>query len=242
MRKEKVIDNINPLFLLGIAHRGYHDENFTENGLKAFKKALDNNLAIELDVHVTKDLKLIVCHDSELKRTTGKSGIIEDLTLEEIKDKYLLLDGEKVPTLSEVFNLIKEQVPIVVELKVYNKNYKILANVLKKELRTIHNKKNIFLISFDPRALFPFRGSGFMRGLLVCKEKQWTFMLRHFFESLDLDKDLLCEEKYRKYAKKHFVNCWTIENEDALQKVYSYSDTVTFQLFDHRIVNGLLKK
>ena len=92
MKKADVLKRINPLFLKGIAHRGLHNEKYTENGMLAFKNAIDNNVSFELDVHLTKDNDLIVCHDSELKRTTGKEGIIEDLTVKEIKDKYKLLD------------------------------------------------------------------------------------------------------------------------------------------------------
>ena len=82
MKKVEVLKRINPKFLNGVAHRGYHNERFTENGLNAFKNALDNDLAIELDVHLTKDNELIVCHDPNLVRTTSKEGIIENLTLE----------------------------------------------------------------------------------------------------------------------------------------------------------------
>ena len=63
MNKKVVISKINPLFLNGIAHRGYHNATDTENGLRAFQNALDHNLAIEFDVHLTKDNKLLVCHD-----------------------------------------------------------------------------------------------------------------------------------------------------------------------------------
>ena len=52
MNKNKLISKINPLFLKGIAHRGLHNNKYTENGLNAFKNALDYNVAIELDVHL----------------------------------------------------------------------------------------------------------------------------------------------------------------------------------------------
>ena len=101
MNKKKFISKVNPLFLNGIAHRGLHNQEYTENGLKAFKNALDHNVAIELDVHITKDSGLIVCHDEDLFRTTGKHGIIEDLTVQEIKDNYKLIDGGEVPTFDD---------------------------------------------------------------------------------------------------------------------------------------------
>ena len=84
MKKSKLIRKIDKRFLLGIAHRGLHDEVSTENGLDAFKKAIDKNTAFELDVHLSKDGKLIVCHDDNLVRTTSKEGIIEEAFVETI--------------------------------------------------------------------------------------------------------------------------------------------------------------
>ena len=95
MAKKAKREDFDPILFQGIAHRGLHDENKTENGLNAFKAALENGYAIELDIHLTKDNELLVCHDDNLKRTTGKEGIIEDLTLEEIRNGYRLLERSK---------------------------------------------------------------------------------------------------------------------------------------------------
>lgn len=234
MKKEEIIKSINPLFLKGVAHRGYHNEQYTENGFGAFKNAIDNNFAFELDVHLTKDEKLIVSHDSSLKRTTGKEGIIEELTLEEIKSNYHLLDGSEIPTLEEVFEFIKESVPIVVELKPYTKtkNYKILAFKVMDALKEIKDKRNIILISFYPQCLLPFKGSGFIRCLLVDRKNSWSFALRHFFEGVDLEWQLLKEEKYQKVKQNKLVMCWTIENKKDYNEIKDFADSVTFQHFD----------
>lgn len=234
MKKEEIIKSINPLFLKGVAHRGYHNEQYTENGFGAFKNAIDNNFAFELDVHLTKDEKLIVSHDSSLKRTTGKEGIIEELTLEEIKSNYHLLDGSEVPTLEEVFEFTKESVPIVVELKPYTKtkNYKVLAFKVMDALKEIKDKRNIILISFYPQCLLPFKGSGFIRCLLVDQKNSWIFALRHFFEGVDLEWQLLKEEKYQKVKHNKLVMCWTIENKKDYNEIKDFADSVTFQHFD----------
>lgn len=234
MKKEEIIKSINPLFLKGVAHRGYHNEQYTENGFGAFKNAIDNNFAFELDVHLTKDEKLIVSHDSSLKRTTGKEGIIEELTLEEIKSNYHLLDGSEVPTLEEVFEFTKESVPIVVELKPYTKtkNYKVLAFKVMDALKEIKDKRNIILISFYPQCLLPFKGSGFIRCLLVDQKNSWSFALRHFFEGVDLEWQLLKEEKYQKVNHNKLVMCWTIENKQDYNEIKDFADSVTFQHFD----------
>ena len=99
MKKNKYKYLTHPLILQGICHRGLHNSNDSENGIKAFKNALNAKMAIELDVHLTKDNELVVFHDSSTLRMTSKEGLIEDLTLEEIKTNYRLKDDEEIPTL-----------------------------------------------------------------------------------------------------------------------------------------------
>lgn len=225
-----------PEAYLGIAHRGLHNKDFTENGLKAFQNAIEHHLAFELDIHLTKDGELVVCHDSELKRTTGKEGIIEDLTLKEIKDSYRLLDGEEVPTFQEVLDLNKEQSVIVTELKSYKGNYRPLAKAAKKILKQIKNPKKIVMISFDPRALL-LMGHRYQRQLLICADHDWTWKLRHFYDSVDIDQVMLERPSVQKYRKHgNIVNAWTITSPEALEKVSKLADQITFQDFDYEIV------
>ena len=50
------------------AHRGLFDnKKIVENTISAFKKALLDNFNIELDIRVTKDNKIIVFHDENIK-------------------------------------------------------------------------------------------------------------------------------------------------------------------------------
>lgn len=242
MRKEKAISQVNPVFLKGIAHRGLHNEQYTENGMKAFQNAIDHGVAIEFDVHITKDNELIVCHDENLKRTTGKDGVIEHMTAKEIRDNYRLLDGGVVPTLDEVFDLVDEKVPMVIELKVFEKNYKPLAAKCKEAFKRIKDKRNAIIISFDPRSLWPLKKEGFIRSLLVAKSDEYTWFFRHTVESVDLDMKLFEEKRVKRYVKKHFTNAWTIEDEKDLNYVLPYVDTVTFQYMEPKEVEKALAK
>mgnify|MGYP004457871881 FL=1 len=243
MAKKAKREDFDPILFQGIAHRGLHDANKTENGLNAFKAALENGYAIELDIHLTKDNELLVCHDDNLKRTTGKEGIIEDLTLGEIRNGYRLLDGEVVPTFQEVLNLVQEKTPIVVELKVHQKNFRPLAKKAMEVLRSIQNKKRITLISFDPRALHCCRKSPFTRGLLVCKNSEWVFRLRGFFEYLDVEECLLITPKYQKERKKgRLLNVWTIHNENQLKEIRGQFDMITFQDLGTERIHEYLKE
>ena len=241
MKKEVALSKLNPVILNGVAHRGLHNDQFTENGLKAFKNAINHGVAFEFDIHLTKDNELVVCHDENLLRTTGKEGIIEDLTLKEIKENYKLFDGGEIPTLQEVIDLNNELVPMVIELKVFRKNYREIAGIFKKYLRKIKDKKNVLIISFDPRSLWPLKTEGFIRSLLVAKSHEYTWVFRHTVESVDVEFTLLDEKRVRKYAKNHFTNIWTIDDEDKLKKYAPNVDTVTYQFIEPSLVKKTLK-
>ena len=241
MTKNKALSKINPIFLQGIAHRGLHNESFTENGLKAFENAINHGVAFEFDIHLTKDNELVICHDENLVRTTGKEGVIEDLTLKEIKQNYRLLDGGEIPTLQEVIDLNHGRVPMVIELKVFRKNYKPLAKRFKDYLPQL-NKRDTLLISFDPRSLWPLKHEGFVRSLLVAKSDDYTWPFRLTVESVDVEDVLLKEKKVQRYAKNHFTNVWTIEKEEQLKEVLPHVDTVTFQYLDTELVKKSLAK
>ena len=244
IKKELFLQKISPLICNGIAHRGLHTEEFTENGLKAFENAVNNNFAFELDIHLTRDNKLIVCHDKNLKRTTGKEGIIEELTSDQIRQEYRLLDGGVVPTFDEVLDLVQERVPIVTELKPVNKNHKALAMYTEEALKRIKDPKSILLISFDPRVLMKFRKSRFATSILVSDEDKQSakvFYMKKLFDSGDFEMKMSLEDRVKKYQKDNFLNIWTIRSKEDLDKYIDYTDTVTFEKVDPEYVREKMK-
>ncbi len=106
-----------------VAHRGASGS-YPENTLTAFQKALEIGVdEIELDLHSTRDGRLVVMHDAAVDRTTDGTGAIGELTLAEIK----ALDagggfaeqfrGERVPTWEEALDLVQGKVELNVHLK-----------------------------------------------------------------------------------------------------------------------------
>ena len=241
MNKKKYASLIDPKFSEGIAHRGLHNEKFTENGLKAFQNAIDHDVAFEFDIHLTKDKELLVCHDADLVRTTGKAGKIEELSLKEIRDNYKLLDGGVVPTLQEVIDLNHDQVPMVIELKVVEKNYKELCKAFRPYLTQFKDKKRVMIISFDPRSLWPLKKEGFPRSFLHTSEYRPAWLFRGTIESIDMELAYLKEKPKLRYAKRHYTNVWTIENLKDLDDVKDVIDTITFQHIDVDEVRKYLK-
>lgn len=118
-----------------ISHRGGAGENY-ENTMTAFKRAIAlGTEMLELDVHLTKDQKVIVSHDHNLLRSTGIDKNISDLNYSEIPllKEQLSLDFDpaytftgsgleeerKFPLLEDVFRSFPN-IPINIDVKVDN--------------------------------------------------------------------------------------------------------------------------
>ncbi len=106
------------------AHRGASGI-VPENTMSAFRKAVElGSGGIECDVQMTKDGKLVICHDEMLDRTTDGKGFIKDFTYEELSrldaGSWFSSDfkGEKLPLLDELLELVSSAgVLINIELK-----------------------------------------------------------------------------------------------------------------------------
>lgn len=106
-----------------IAHRGA-SQDAPENTLAAFRLARDMGADwFELDCHLTRDGEVVVIHDSELERTTGDKGIVEDSDLAYIKGldagnwKNPKYAGERIPTFAESLDFAKGTIGVYVEIK-----------------------------------------------------------------------------------------------------------------------------
>jgi len=101
---------------LVIAHRGASAYE-PENTLRSFRRAIEVGADMsELDVHLSLDGHLIVMHDASVEKTTDGRGLIQRLTLEQLRR----LDagrGERVPTFQEVLDLVRGRHGLYVELK-----------------------------------------------------------------------------------------------------------------------------
>ncbi|MEG6584919.1 glycerophosphodiester phosphodiesterase [Dendrosporobacter sp. 1207_IL3150] len=89
------------------AHRGARGY-APENTMASFERALQFNTdGIELDVHLSKDGHVVICHDHTINRTSNAQGLIRDFTLRELKSYDFgswygsAFKGEQILTLSE---------------------------------------------------------------------------------------------------------------------------------------------
>lgn len=145
-----------------IAHRGSAGE-APENTIAAFRLALEQQCdAIELDVHLSKDGEIIVCHDATVDRTTNGTGSIHEMTVEQLKalDAGSWFDakfaGEQIPLLEEVFDLVPPHIMINVEVK-YPYGHEIEAKLVEL-MRKKNRIENVVVSSFDFKSLLMLKG------------------------------------------------------------------------------------
>lgn len=232
--------DIEWLLKIPIAHRGLHDTNCPENSLGAFKKAIEKGCAIELDVQVLVDGTVVVFHDENLKRMTSVSGIMQNIKYDDIKPLFLNKTQCKIPTLKEVLNLVKGQVPLLIEIK---------KNVKKKQIKNILEEMEKYrgqyaIQSFDPFILRRVRrwNKSVLRGQLSSGfkgEKMSRFR-----------KNVLTKMKLNWVSKPNFISYnvedlpnryvtktglpvigWTVKSGRQYDKIKSFCDNIIFENF-----------
>lgn len=137
------------------AHRGLHRRpQAPENSLAAFREAIRHGYGIELDVRRTADDHLVIFHDTTLERLCGRPGKIEEMTWEQLKDLPLGQSRETIPLFSQGLELVRGQVPLLVEIKMEGLDFR-LCPLVAEALDTYQGP--FVLESFHPYALYWFR-------------------------------------------------------------------------------------
>lgn len=143
------------------AHRGC-SQMYPENTLLAFSKAAEIKglTGIELDIQLTRDGYLVVCHDERVDRTTDGIGEVRQYTLAELK--RLQIDAgngkyEQIPAMEEVLHLLGDKLKEGLKLNIELKNSVLpYEGMEKKIINLVHNygvQKSVIYSSFSALSL-----------------------------------------------------------------------------------------
>jgi len=134
-----------------IGHRG-ESHLAPENTLASSKLAWSHGAdAVETDIYLTKDNKIICSHDANTKRTTGVDLMIKETESKELRRldagsfKDIKYKGEKLPFLSEVIKEVPEGKELVIEIKCGSE----VLPFLKKEISKYGKNRSFVFIAFD---------------------------------------------------------------------------------------------
>ena len=157
---------VRPFLSARYAHRGLHGEGAAENSLTAFRLAVEGGYGIELDVRVSADGEVVVCHDPTLLRVAGDARAVRELTCAQLAAVSLLGTADGVPTLAEVLTLVGGRVPLLIEIK---EDTSADCDVVPRLLPLLSSYEGPVMIeSFNPLSLRRVRRAAphLVRGLL----------------------------------------------------------------------------
>lgn len=204
------------------AHRGYHKSE-KENSLGSLRAAARQGAEMcEFDVRLTKDQVPVLFHDVDLKRLTGRSGLLSEVTCAE------LATFSEVPTLQQV--LTDSQVPHRFNIEI--KSEQIWNDPLERRVAEVikqtKSQDRVLFSSFNPLSLWKLQTllPESPRALLVAKdlENRWLremafapFLSLH---GLNLQDQMLPDEKsVRAWKRQGFlVSVWTVNEQDQIRR------------------------
>jgi glycerophosphoryl diester phosphodiesterase len=208
-----------------------------ENTLISFQKALqDGATAIELDAKLTADQQIVVMHDETLDRTTNGHGPLAEKTLAQLREldagswfshEY---DGEKIPTLAEVFELVGGKALINVELTNYYTPEDSLVDKVIDLVQKYHLEDGVIFSSFLPanlvrsRQLLPEIPLGLLLqegSLKLLYQDNHADLIPH--DALhpyvaDVSAELIQEQ----HQRSKLVNVWTVNIPERLKQLVSW--------------------
>lgn len=229
------------------AHRGLHGNGVPENSLQAFALAREHGYGVELDVQMTKDKKLVVFHDGNLKRMTGVDGFLRDYTYEELQEFRLKETDEKIPLFTDVLKTLGNM-DLICEIKGDNGNkcYELCEKTYE-ELKQFEGKYCIE--SFSPFLVQWYRKNHpeVIRGQLSCnfmkdERMSWIqrFTMTHLLVNVVSRPDFVAYKhqdvnkfgvQVCKVLFRPFMVAWTAKGEEQQKKAWGSFDSVIFEQF-----------
>jgi glycerophosphoryl diester phosphodiesterase len=144
--------------MLIIGHRGGSGD-LPENTISAFQKAIDLKLnMIELDVHLTRDGEVVIHHDTDVSRQTGRNGRIGrigEMSLSELRELDFAAykkdhhQFERIVTLEELFQMIPPEISVNIEIKNYSWRKDDLAARVIERIREAGREKTVLVSAYD---------------------------------------------------------------------------------------------
>jgi glycerophosphoryl diester phosphodiesterase len=218
------------------AHRGA-SAHAPENTLAAFELALQQGAdAIELDVKLSADGHVVVIHDPTVDRTTGAHGKVKDLSLADLRSLdagsffSANFQGEKIPTLEEVFEAVGRRTFINVELTNYSTPRDHLVESVCMLVKKFGLQKRVLFSSFLPgnlaaaRRYLPEVPAGLLAldGLLGAWSRSFGFAFGKYDALHPNLKDATQNLIYFAHRLKHRIHVWTVNDEADLRRLFKW--------------------
>ncbi len=246
-----------------ISHRGAN-KYAPQNTLPAFEKSVKIGIdGIETDVHLSKDGKLVICHNYTIDETSNGKGKISDMTLDELKSydfgsyfspKY---KDTRIPTVDEFLSFVETTDISVLNIELKSPEQKGTA-IVYETLKAVKEHglfEKLIISSFDPTLLIEAKliDKSVKTGLLYGPNQKSTYRNRLVTRPIEFAKTIgvdaihpiyiFVDEKIVKSAHEAgiMVNPWTVDSVGRIEKMIRFGvDGIITNFPD--VVSGLLDK
>lgn len=218
-----------------IAHRGASydaPENTVASAKLAWEQGAD---AVEIDVYLASDNRIVVIHDKDTKRTTGgknmvikstPSMVLRDMDVGSWKDPKF--KGERIPFIEDIIATVPEGKTLVVEVKCGSEIVPHMERVLHKNPK----KGQIMFISFgwetiiDLKKAFPENEAYWLSGSKQEVKKRMEQIIPAGLDGINLNFSIIDKELVNEAKSKGFpVLAWTVNDPAEAKRLNSLGVT-----------------
>ncbi|NLC72849.1 MAG: hypothetical protein GX684_03645 [Ruminococcaceae bacterium] len=201
-----------------------------ENTISAINRSVQDgaNMA-EVDVQQLKDGTLIVMHDSDFKRTTGKSLKVWDATYEDVKN----LDAgsffseefknEKIPTLKEMLAASKDKIKLMIELKATGREKNLVEKTIA-EIKEAGMEKQCTIASMslvllqESKQIAPEIETVYITAMMFSGLYTMQFVDGYSVETSFLSENIIVQA----HADNKKVYVWTANTDENMKKIVRF--------------------
>lgn len=218
-----------------IAHRGASWD-APENTVSSAKLAWEQDAdAVEIDVYLAADNRIVVIHDKDTKRVSGgKSLVIKDTPAMVLRDidvgswKDAKFKGEKIPFIEDIIATVPAGKTLVVEVKCGSEIVSHMERVLNKHPK----KRQIMFIAFDWETIialkkaFPDNKAYWLSGSRQDVKKRMPDILPSGLDGINLNYSIIDAELVQEARALGFpVLAWTVNDPAEARRLQSLGVT-----------------
>jgi len=213
-----------------IAHRGASSiapENTVTSANLAWKLGAD---AVELDIYLSKNNRIMVMHDGNTKRTSGEDYIIKNTNSKILRKldvgsfKDVKYKGEKIPFLKEMIATVPKDKELVIELKCGSE----VLPYLKKVVKSSGKQGQMILIGFDwktiveAKKVFPDNKCYWLSSKKEGLSEKMQEAAQNKLDGVDLYSSII-DEKTMQLSKQLNLDviAWTVDSPDEMKRLIS---------------------
>ena len=187
----------------------------------------------ECDVMLTSDNKVILFHDKNAKKLTGKNITIKEASWEQLKSLVIIpretnrpeYNHETIPLLKDVLASIPEDLVLVIEIKTGPEILPHLQEVIEEHWKS----GQISFIAFDfktikqAKALYPKVPCYYLSSFKSDINKHLEACVESGLDGLDLRHNIIDQELVEQcHASGLDVWCWTVNDTETAQKMKDF--------------------